>query len=313
MARYDVHPAVARILSVEGNRDLLDTLVDLPGSDFRSFMLEVAARRAEVVEPTQLVHQYTTDRFVAPGEVDPVRLAGLEAMALEAVEHEFEPIQLSPLVPAGIHRSIGGISQDSVVTTVRSTEVAADPTTALALEAARRRIAMSVEERRVPIQLAGISRVTRGQKFDGPRSFSHFSILGVATAGRAQASLDFEVDALVHHVATMAQVVERWGVDGVEALISDFADGDVSVAEVVVERLNSAGVTAEIDDERTAGRGYYDNLCFKLHAVDGGQKIEFGDGGVVDWTQQLLADRKERFVASGIGLDRLAMFGMTDD
>jgi len=31
------------------------------------------------------------------------------------------------------------------------------------------------------------------------------------------------------------------------------------------------------------------------------------DGGHVDWTQQLVASRKERLMISGLGLDRLAL------
>ena len=57
---------------------------------------------------------------------------------------------------------------------------------------------------------------------------------------------------------------------------------------------------------RTAGRGYYDAVCFKLFARDpSGKEIELGDGGPVDWTAKLLSDRKERLVISGLGVERI--------
>jgi hypothetical protein len=35
------------------------------------------------------------------------------------------------------------------------------------------------------------------------------------------------------------------------------------------------------------------------------ERIEVGDGGFVDWTQQMTGTKKERCLISGIGLDRL--------
>lgn len=66
------------------------------------------------------------------------------------------------------------------------------------------------------------------------------------------------------------------------------------------------------DPDRASGRGYYTGLCFKLHAVVGGavvgdEHVELGDGGFVTWTQQLIGNRKERLLITGIGVDRLAV------
>ena len=72
-----------------------------------------------------------------------------------------------------------------------------------------------------------------------------------------------------------------------------------------------------LDHTRSAGRGYYRDLCFKVNARTGGpfqdkhqDKLhEIGDGGFTDWTQQLVASSKERLLISGIGVDRLAAVG----
>ena len=54
------------------------------------------------------------------------------------------------------------------------------------------------------------------------------------------------------------------------------------------------------------GRGYYTGLCFKVHAEIAGRFKEIGDGGFVDWTQQLTGSHKERLLISGFGVDGLA-------
>ena len=60
------------------------------------------------------------------------------------------------------------------------------------------------------------------------------------------------------------------------------------------------------DEDRTSGRGYYVDLCFHIHAITPSkQRLELVDGGVVNCTQKLLNNDKERLVISGIGSERL--------
>jgi hypothetical protein len=67
-----------------------------------------------------------------------------------------------------------------------------------------------------------------------------------------------------------------------------------------------ANVVCAIDQERQTGRGYYRDLCCKIHVqMPSGEKIEVADGGCVDWTSKLLSNAKERFVISGIGSKRV--------
>ena len=72
--------------------------------------------------------------------------------------------------------------------------------------------------------------------------------------------------------------------------------------------LDGPNLHCRLDGERTGGRAYYTNLCLKLSVVTReGEEVEVGDGGMVDWTQQLLHSRKERCMTSGISIERLAM------
>ncbi len=56
------------------------------------------------------------------------------------------------------------------------------------------------------------------------------------------------------------------------------------------------------DLTRIAGLGYYTDLCFKITAQNKDKhRIPLVDGGMADWTQQLVASAKERFLSSGMG------------
>jgi histidyl-tRNA synthetase len=77
-------------------------------------------------------------------------------------------------------------------------------------------------------------------------------------------------------------------------------------AAVRAELADLPGVIVVDDPDRPAGLGYYAGLCFKAHVVRDGRRIEIGDGGVVDWTQGLLGNRKERLVTSAVGIEGLA-------
>ena len=55
---------------------------------------------------------------------------------------------------------------------------------------------------------------------------------------------------------------------------------------------------------RKAGLGYYKDYCFHIYATNqAGRVIQLADGGSVDWVAQLLSDRKEYAVISGIGAE----------
>jgi len=55
---------------------------------------------------------------------------------------------------------------------------------------------------------------------------------------------------------------------------------------------------------RLEGFGYYRGLCLRVSAIaSDGRRYPISDGGFVDWTARLLADRKERTLCSGIGIE----------
>lgn len=272
----------------------------LPGSDLRSLLLDVASERAANRSPSVVLKQYRSDRFCTPSPIDAVAIATAEAAALRAVSSGFRAIQLSPVSPLATSSAMSQVPQNNVVTTMRLTEVLSDPTNMLALEAAlERRI-----DNAATVRLAAKHRVLRAQRFEGPRSFAHFSLLGMVSAGRDRGGRGFEVAELTRHIEALVNAVIAID-SGAEVVVkvSDHS-GRLDEAQIIVDALD---VEATMDPERTHGRGYYEHLCFKVGVRRNDEIVEVGDGGSTSWTQHLLADRKERLVISGSGLDRIVM------
>jgi hypothetical protein len=158
------------------------------------------------------------------------------------------------------------------------------------------------------VRLAACQRVTRAQTFTGPDSFAHFTLFGYVTAGRDTGNLAFETAAAAEHAGFLALAIEAATGRPATIEVTDLSGGAMApVLEAVAARLvDIDGVTLRSDPERTAGRGYYSEFCLKGYAAHDGGTLEVADGGLVTWTQQLVASRKERMMISGIGLDRLA-------
>ena len=306
---HPMHPGVERLVADADIAGALEVLSErISGADLTTLLMEVARRRASGALPSDVLEQYRRDRFVAPAALDLRRLRSVEDVAIDEAAALFEFLIASPVVPLGTHSVVAGVNQNNVVTTIRSTEVAADPTNALALEAAvRRRMLLDDDPRSsIPVRLAAVQRVVRAQRFDGPRSFAHFSLLGMVTAGRDVGNHAFEIESVVEHIRTLAAVVHRAGAERVHVQLSDLDGRFGPAVDQVVDALEDDDIETTVWPERHAGRGYYADLCFKLTARIGDDDVEVGDGGLVPWTQLLLQNRKERLMISGLGLDRMA-------
>src|SRR5690606_24169754 len=245
-------------------------------------------------------------------------------------EHGFAALALSPLCPLGTVSAVATPDQNKVVTTVRTTQVVADDTNALAPAYAvprrdllladagsRRRVRLVGAPRGRRVRLAAVQRVVRAQAFDDPGMVPHFALLGVCTAGRDEGSFTFETAALAEQIAVHLDVlygVRELGyrVAAVRVTVTDLTGGRRrrALREQVLDRLAPAYPAAvfAFDDDRVAGRGYYRDACFEIRAAArGGDDVSLGDGGLVTWTADLLSNAKERLLISGLGLERLCM------
>ena len=278
----------------------------LSGADLTTLLLEVFRRRALELSPAEVLRRYRSDRFVAPSPIPYAALRRAEDALVGALPSAAEMVALAPLTPLGTHSSVATVDPRKVIATIRGSEVAADPTNALTLEAAARRSALLGREARstAAVHLAASQRVVRAQHFGAPGMSAHFQLFGFVSAGRDVGGLVFERENLALHL--------RFAADAVAA--AGFGEASISVTlldpafETVLEHVTAAlaevsNVQVIADPSRESGRGYYQGLCFKVHAGE----FELGDGGFTDWTAQLLGNRKERMLISGYGVDRLAV------
>ena len=112
---------------------------DLPPTDLQTLLIAMARARAGQITPADVMRRWQYDRFVRPAASDPRRVAAVEARLWQLLPAEFTGIDLSPVTPLGTCTAVAPVSQNRIVTTVRTTEVVSDSTNALAVEAAVRR------------------------------------------------------------------------------------------------------------------------------------------------------------------------------
>jgi hypothetical protein len=373
-------PIVHRIARALGAPDVVERLAALPGSDLQSLLLAVIRARAAAVTPAQLAAAATRAGVVAPSAVDARRFHAVDGAAFAAAP-DFEAVELAPVAPLGTDTRLGGISANNVLATVRGTQLIADPTTALALEVARRR--RSHRDRAADLKLCASARVIRLQPLPPgePHFTPHFRVFSLVTAGRDAGNFAFEARALREQLAVHLRLVDALpavGVDvrAIEIAISDTdamraqlaaagvpadelaglvhgynADGGVptlaarglqlpraldpdrdlaaaaaspdpaiaAAARTARRRLAAAAhdviaplardfprARFRLDGARLAGLGYYAGLTLQLwlETADGAS-LPVGDGGFTTWTRDLLGDRKERLLTSGLGVELL--------
>jgi hypothetical protein len=291
----------ARVVRAIGGTDVLARLASLSGSDFTSLMLAVARRRAAQETPAGLLRRYRSDRFVQPAGTYWQLLRAAEDHMAAHLPPETELVGLPPLVPLGTHAVLGPMSQDKVVTTMRATEVAADPTNALALEAAARRKARGGRD---TIRLAAFQRVVRAPR-PQPGYLPHFSLLGLVTAGRDDGGHRFELAAAAEHVLSLAAGLAAAGLGPVQLACTPLSPTGDALTAALPAALAGCPLDVRTDRDRESGRSYYRDLCFKLSVRAGPDWAEVGDGGFTDWAARLTGSAKERLLISGVGIDRV--------
>lgn len=316
--------ALNRILKVHG-QDLLHTLADrLAPSDLQTLLMEVADRKVRRRTPQNLLDQYESNRFLHPSPVEPEVVLNFDQIAFRMAKPDFESIEISPLSPFGVTAALTSVSQNNVVATTRNTEVLSDPTNAMALECAvrRRRLLKTIETRAEPVRLCCSSRVVRAQPLIHPKSWAHFRLFALTSSGRDQGSYRFETEELGRHIGFYLRLLEDLSVIGfrfgpIRVVLTNF-DGESKAQShaQLLEDLSSEfpKVSFQGDSERTSGRSYYSGSCFQVFVVGpDGEDSFLADGGITDWTQKLLGNKKERLMISGIGTERLCSTFTPDD
>ena len=298
-----------RIISQIDDRDIIEKLLSLPKSDFNSLLLEVFRRQAGSMTPVDMIKAYKTNRFSTPSEVDPVEYHALEADLLAlAQEYGIETTLLSPAAPFASSSVFGFVDQSNVVSAVRGTEILSDPTNMLAVIIAGRLKAKEMDNR-TPLHYCTTARVLRAQKFPARKGYySHFGVFCIVSSGKDKGSYTCEKDMFAKHL----QYYKKLFVDKYAPRLSivlrkrrGYTDGDgfyEYMAEMV--RQEFPGIPLLLDSEYE-DNNYYRGIHFKIFMENDNERVEIGDGGFVDWMQQMTNNKKERCLISGVGLDRL--------
>lgn len=364
---------IRRILSGMGIPDLIEILNRIPGKDFQSLLLRVMAERVRAKPLSEIVQAADREEFFGPSTLSQRELQRFNEFFYRVVPETFTAIELSPVNPLGLNAVLTRVSQNKVLSSLRGMEIVADPTTALSLEAARRRRTLFEKNARDSshVDLCTCHRILRLQPFDKSLGYmQHFNVFALCTAGRALAGteaftvqhalrhlrihLDLvrvlnqegfncrEISVYVSDIRLMDLLIDRASIDRAvvlrQVLNPDFRAFDLLQTDLpprtdtihqVIEQLRAYGLTDQIrlfsvlendlldllrreypeikvglDLARIAGLGYYSDFCFHIYATNkDGRQIQLSDGGVSDWTQRLLVNRKERVLTSGFGAE----------
>jgi hypothetical protein len=331
-------PIARRVAREVGVPDLLERLARVPPSDLQSLLLELTRLRAARRRLPDVVAQYGRDPTVRAGRIHPAALGRLVVAGFDSAAG-YEALDLAPVEPLGVNSLLTAIDQNSILGTVRATEVIADPTVLLALEAAaRRRQGVDV------VRLCAAHRALRQQAFEPPAP-QHFRLFALVTGARTHPDHRSEVEAIGEHVQThlalvtaardlgaaIGRTVVRLSDTAIHtaaaragaAVTADAPTPRDAIPPDLARRLGRrlrrlelaaaklAPIAAAFESEvridltRTDGVAYYDGLQLRIDADCEGEHPELADGGSVDWASRLLSDRREHLFTSGIGLERL--------
>ncbi len=283
---------VWRRIGVHAREALLRSLNPV---ELRTILADVARSRAADQTPADLIKRWREDRLLMPSLLDPREAMPITTKLWEPVPQEFVGVTLSQLTALGSGVHLGGRGQNRVITTMRGTEVLADPAHGLALEASRRR-----RNGHSRVHLATHARCTHA--WDQSEESSHelrFSLVSSAPDG---GGLSTEADLLDLHLdywrEIMGTVIPRGRIE--------LTVWDATLAGLLESRGTRDGVIVVegSDDERRPWRNPYTTAAFRF-LVDGEEPTEVGDGGFVTWTQALTRNRKDRCLVSGVSVDAI--------
>jgi hypothetical protein len=291
-----------------GIPDLARILAErLSGTELNSLLMSVFDQRARQVAPGQLLQQYQANRYVQPAGVDMIGLLQLEMDALLFLrDRGFQPLELSPVAQFGSCSVVGPVSQDKILSALRDTEIMPDATNSLALHIAGIKKGNPGAEQL--IRFCTVQRHLRTPPTKVKGHTPHFKIGCMVTAGRDTGDYCFERTQLADQLVALCGLLKQWGVDVKRIKLQrreGYADPDRLVQVAFTQLRMERELPEIIIDETSGSNNYYKGIQFKVIIAIDGQEIEIADGGLTNWTQQLIGNRKERLLVCGFGLEWL--------
>ncbi|MEK8130469.1 hypothetical protein WMW72_21405 [Paenibacillus filicis] len=304
---------INRILKQIGDPELLDKLLSLSKADLNSLLLELFEKQTEKLTPADVLKTFQSNRFSTQSEVNPAKFHALETQLLAAAkEMDIETVLLSPSAPLGSCSAFGCVDQYNVVSALRGTETLSDPSNMLAIIMADK-LKRRIENNTPPLHYATTARVIRAQAFSGKGFSAHFGLFCLVSSGKDSGSYICEKELWIKHLLFYKELLHEHYNAKLSIVLrkrGGYTDGDcffTRMTELVKITLPDTQLTLDYDTEDNK---YYQGINFKIYMETDDEKIEIGDGGIVDWMNQMLGSKKERCLISGIGLDRLLMLGV---
>jgi len=273
--------------------------------------MELFRIKARERSAKELLHAYQNNRFVTPSAIEPLSFLESEvAILATACAHGLTPLILSPLAPFGSCSISGFTDQNKVVTALRGTEVVADATNVLALEAVLKRKAQGFDSR--DLHYCASHRHVRAQAFSEKAFTAHFQIFCVVSSGTDPGHFLFEQRSVLKHLEMYSDILLRYPqFSEIIVTIKSLTEQGIinQVAPAVFDFLNARfkreRVTLQMQESPLSEHRYYQHLRFSIDVVVDNQRLNIGDGGFVSWPRQLTGNKKERMLASGIGTELL--------
>lgn len=308
---------INRILAENNIVDGFNALAEtMPQSDLQSLLLEVYNIRARSITAKNILQQYQQNRFVRPAKTDPRQLLAFDSLAYSMLPPEYQILALSPVCPFGTTTAVAPHSQDIVLTTVRNTEVCSDSTGVMALEATTQRklLLQQPNSKTQRVKLCCSQRMIRTQPVNNPDFYPHFQLFSLCIAGKDEGSHQFELNTLDEIIRYYYKLLFQYLITntGIEPKIKiTIATRETTLATKIKTLLSTnshdqSNLTFIIENDPTENWNYYSQLRFRFFITNNDHQDFFIlDGGDTNWTQQLLNNKKERYMISGLGSELL--------
>jgi hypothetical protein len=286
-----------------GYPNLLNDLQEkLSASELNTLLLELYRKKTQHLSPAELLKQFSTNKYAAPVALPTIAFKEYELDCLRLMEaNGFNAITLSPLTSLGTCSAVAYVDQNNVASAVRGTEVVADATNVFALLIAQQYKAGKTKD---IIKYATAHRHVRCQSFNNPGFTPHFAVLCLATGGMDTGSYDFELTHLQEHLKAHWQLLSTQLPNGKFILKCLLKTENEAFKQQLETLLQDWQQQVEIIIEQQPNAGdYYQLVQFKFFLQYNGQELNISDGGFVNWTQQLIPNKKHRLLISGIGTE----------
>lgn len=287
-----------------GNENLINELATkLSQSEIATLMLALSKEIANKNTPNDILSKYSSNRFVKPANLNLIKVKKAEILMLEMAEAlGFSSVLLSPASPLGSCSVIAKVDQNNVISATRGLELISDSTNMLAIYIANGIKNKTIDNTKSNVHLSTTCRVTRGQMFKSNTFIPHFGLFTLVSSGKDIGSYGFEKGTIYKHLDFY---VNYFGDKlGHKLSVSLNARNGYSDKTGFIDRIHDhlsklyPSIHFIVNKEEI-DNSYYQGLNFKINV----NNIEIVDGGFVDWTQNLLSNKKERLLISGAGID----------